>query len=155
MSQGLWRSQDQPPAQSRANSEVRSGWEVRMRESKLSRKERSRSQAMRCKKNILYFSKPLNQNAAKMMLEMRQGDTGSISCLILLDYFWCYSAHSNGVSEPSVPVCLHSCRYEQPTPSTYRLLERGILSSQASLKCLTVGSTSPQSHLVGYLPLLK
>lgn len=54
-----------------------------------------------------------------------------------------------------VPVCLHSCRYKEPTLFTYRLLETGILSLQASLKSLTVGSASPQSHLVGCLPLLK
>ena len=79
----LWRSQDEPPAQSRATSEVRSGWGVRMKQSKLSRKEQSRSQAMRCKKKILYYWKTLNQNAAKMMLEMKQGDTGSIQYLFL------------------------------------------------------------------------
>lgn len=49
-----------------------------MRESKLSKKERSRSQAMRYKKKIPYYSKPLNQNAVEMMLEMRTEDTGSI-----------------------------------------------------------------------------
>lgn len=75
---------------------------------------------MRYKEKILYYSKALNQNAAKMMLEMRRGTQAALSMLPYLAI--------SGASQQAAMVfviCLHSCRYEQPTPSTYRLLANG------------------------------